>query len=159
MLRVICKRTDSRKTWIEILLWHYQMESFSVLLALCEGNPPGTGGFPWQRPVTRSFDVFFDLRLNKRLSTQSRPRWFQTPSGSLWRHCYVGESHCDTEFWHGQTHSNVSAAVELHYCLMTSWTFPYYWTFVYGNHRSLRATYDELWCYRYFYRHCEQISQ
>ena len=44
------------------------METFSALLSLCEGNPPGTGGFPPQRPVTRSFDVFFDLRLNKRLS-------------------------------------------------------------------------------------------
>ena len=27
-----------------------------------------TGEFPAQRPVTRSFDVFVDLRLNKRLS-------------------------------------------------------------------------------------------
>ena len=32
------------------------------------GNPPVTGGFPSQRPVTRSFDVFFYLRLNKRFS-------------------------------------------------------------------------------------------
>ena len=39
--------------------------------------------------VTRSFDVFFDLRLNKRLSKQSRRRWFETPSRSLWRHCNV----------------------------------------------------------------------
>ena len=42
------------------------MESFSVLLAICAGNSPVTGEFPAQRPVTRSFDVFFDLRLNKR---------------------------------------------------------------------------------------------
>ena len=41
---------------------------------------PVTDGFPSQRPVTRSFDVFFDLRLNKRLSKQSRRRWFETPS-------------------------------------------------------------------------------
>ena len=54
--------------------------------ALCEGNPPVTGGFPSQRPVTRSFGVFFDLRLNKRLSKQSRRPWFETPSHSLWRH-------------------------------------------------------------------------
>ena len=27
--------------------------------------------FPAQRPVTQSFDVFFDLHLNKRLSKQS----------------------------------------------------------------------------------------
>ena len=39
------------------------METFSALLALCAGNPPVTGEFPSQRPVTRSFDVFFDLRL------------------------------------------------------------------------------------------------
>ena len=40
-----------------------------------------------QRPVTRSVGVFFDLRLNKRLSKQSRSWWFKTQSGSLWRHC------------------------------------------------------------------------
>ena len=39
------------------------METFSALLALSEGNSPVTGEFPAQRPVTRSFDVFFDLRL------------------------------------------------------------------------------------------------
>ena len=44
------------------------MERFSALLALCEGNSSVTGEFPAQRPVTQSFDVFFDLRLNKRLS-------------------------------------------------------------------------------------------
>ena len=48
--------------------WRHQMETFSALLALCEGNPPVTGGFPSQRSATESFDVFFDLRLNKRLS-------------------------------------------------------------------------------------------
>ena len=47
--------------------WHYQMETLYALLALCEGNPSVTGGFPAQRQVTRSFDVFFDRRLNKRL--------------------------------------------------------------------------------------------
>ena len=52
----------------------------------CKGNPLVIGGFPSQRPVTRSLDVFFDLRLNKRLSKQSRRRWFKTPSHSLLRH-------------------------------------------------------------------------
>ena len=41
------------------------METFSGSLALCEGNSLVTGEFPAQRPVTWSFDVFFDLRLNK----------------------------------------------------------------------------------------------
>ena len=47
------------------------METFSVLLAISAGNSPVPGEFPTQRPVTRSFGVFFDLRLNKRLSKQS----------------------------------------------------------------------------------------
>ena len=65
--------------------------SISLLLVLCEGDPPITGGFPSQWPVTRSFDVFFDLRLNKRLSKQSR-RWrFETPLRSSCRHYTVYE--------------------------------------------------------------------
>ena len=55
------------------------METFSAFLALRAGNSPVTGEFPAQRPVTRSFDVFFDLRLNKRLSKQKE-------AGDLRRH-------------------------------------------------------------------------
>ena len=65
----------------DVIKW----EHFSVLLAFCAVNSPVTGEFPSQRPVTRSFDVFFDLSLNKRLNKQSRRRWFETPSRS-WRH-------------------------------------------------------------------------
>ena len=46
------------------------METFSALLAICVVNLPVSDEFPAQRPVTRSFDVFFDLSLNKRLSKQ-----------------------------------------------------------------------------------------
>ena len=66
--------------------WRHRMETFSTLLALCVGihrsplNSPHKGQW-W------SFDVFFDLRLHKRLSKQPRRRWFETPSRSLWRHC------------------------------------------------------------------------
>ena len=63
------------------------METFSALLAICAGNPPVTGEFPAQRPVTRSFDVLFCLLLNKRLSEQSRGWWFEMPSCPLWRNC------------------------------------------------------------------------
>ena len=45
------------------------------------------GEFPAQRPVTRSFDIFLDLRLNKRLSKQSWGWWFETLSHPLWPHC------------------------------------------------------------------------
>ena len=59
---------------------------FRITGPLC-GEFTGPGEFPAQRPVTRSFDVFFDLRLNKRLSKQPWGWWFETPSWSLWRHC------------------------------------------------------------------------
>ena len=65
------------------------MDPFSALLAVCAGNSPVTGEFPSQRPVVRSFDVFFDLCLNKRLSKRSWGWWFETPSRSSWRHCNV----------------------------------------------------------------------
>ena len=71
---------------IGISWWRHQMETFSALLAICAGNSPVSGEFPAQRPVTRSFDVFFDLRLNKRLSKQSRGWSFETLSHPLWRH-------------------------------------------------------------------------
>ena len=62
------------------------METFSALLAICAGNSPVTGEFPTQRPVTRSFDVYFDLRPNEWLSKQSWGWWFETLSSPLWRH-------------------------------------------------------------------------
>ena len=69
--------------------WRHQMETFSALLAICAGISPVTGEFPAQRPVTRSFDVFFELRLNKRLSWHSWGWWFGTPLCQLWRQCNV----------------------------------------------------------------------
>ena len=51
--------------------WRHEMETFSALLAICSENSPVPGEFPAQRPVTRSFDVFFDLHLSKRLIKQS----------------------------------------------------------------------------------------
>ena len=70
--------------------WRHQMETFSALLAICAGNSPVPDEFPAQRPVTRSFDVFFDLRLNKQLRKQSWDWWFETQSCSLWRHRNAG---------------------------------------------------------------------
>ena len=71
----------------------HQTETFSALLIFCKGNPTVSGGFSSQRPVTWGFDVFFDLHRNKRLSKQSRRRWFETTIPSLWRHC---DDHCNT---------------------------------------------------------------
>ena len=61
---------------------------FRVTGHLC-GEFTGPGEVPTQRPVTRSFDVFFDLCLNKRLNKQPWGWWFETPSWSLWRQCNV----------------------------------------------------------------------
>ena len=85
--------------WIQlILMWHlwihpiftwrrHQMETFSALLALCAGNSPVTGEFPSQRPVTQSFEIFFDVRLNKRMIKKSIRRWIETKLRSLCRYC------------------------------------------------------------------------
>ena len=71
------RKSQQRESW-----WRHQMETFSALLAICAVS----GEFPTQRPVTRSFDVFSDLRLNKRLSKQWWCWWFETLSRPLWRH-------------------------------------------------------------------------
>ena len=65
--------------------WRHRMETFSALLAICAGNSLVPSEFRTQSPVTRSFDVYFDLRPNKRLSKQPWGWWFETPSWSLWR--------------------------------------------------------------------------
>ena len=52
--------------------WRHQMGTSSAILVRYAGNSPVTGEFPSQRPVKRSFDVLFDLRLNKRWSTRWR---------------------------------------------------------------------------------------
>ena len=48
------------------------------------------------RPVTRSFDILFDPRLNKRLSKQSWAWWFETPWCSLWHNCNGGSARLTT---------------------------------------------------------------
>ena len=54
--------TDHSESW-----WRHEIETFTASLALCAGNSPVTDEFPTQRPVTRRFDVFLHLRLNKQL--------------------------------------------------------------------------------------------
>ena len=69
--------------------WRHQMKTFSALLAICAGNSLASGEFPTQRSVTRRFDVFFDMCLNKWLRKQSWGWWFETLSWPLWCHCDV----------------------------------------------------------------------
>ena len=78
---------SNRSAAEQITRWRHQMETFSALLALC-------GDFTDHRwiPFAKASDaelwcLFSDLRPNKRLSKQSRFRWFEMPSRSLWRYC------------------------------------------------------------------------
>ena len=116
-LEAYCAVIVNLSTW-----WHHQMETFSALLALCVGNSPVPGEFPAQRPVTRSFDVLFDLRPNKWLSKQWWGWWFETQSCPLWRHC--------NEIKHVMPLNN-RPAITLHSAthddFMTWGYFPYYW--------------------------------
>ena len=79
--------------WIHTRCRWFMMTSsngnISALLALCVGNSPVSGEYPAHRPVTRSFDVFFDLRLDGRLSKHSWGWWLETPTCPLWRQSNV----------------------------------------------------------------------
>ena len=83
------------------------METFSALLAICAGNSPVPGEFHAQRPVTRSFGVFFDLRLNKRLSKPLWGWWLETQSRQLWRQCNVWY------LWNDDTYGNKQTFVAM----------------------------------------------
>ena len=81
-----CNLQCDESVWCVFLhtWWRHQMKRFSALLAFCAGNSPVI-----LRAKARdgSFDYFFDLRLNKRLSKQCWGCWFETPSCPLWHHC------------------------------------------------------------------------
>ena len=81
-----CSQSAMLSLIVCIPWWRYQMETFSALLAICAENWPVPGEFPAQSPVTRSFDIFFDMRLNGWLNKQSWGWWFETPWRPLWRH-------------------------------------------------------------------------
>ena len=125
--------------------WRNQLETFSALLALCAGNLPVTGEFPSQRPVTLSFDVFFDLRLNKRLSKQSRPRWFEAPSRSLWRHC--NEDDCCNHGWEIIFESHFGGMCTL---TRTHWRLPSVWWQTQGHWGGMETRPDHVF-YLYIY--------
>ena len=76
-----CNHSNKACTWCcSVVVCHqFQVRSIRKI--------PFTGEFIAQRPVTRSFGVFFDLRLHEWLSKQSWGWWFETPSCTLWRRC------------------------------------------------------------------------
>ena len=97
---------------------------FRVTGPLC-GEFTGPGEFPAQKPVTRGFDVFFDLRPNKWLSKQSWGWWFETLSWSLWRQC---NALCETILWSrghmvspGRYQLVIDQENSLHRIIVASW--------------------------------------
>ena len=82
------KQGDKASATMTFMMTSSNGNTFRVTGPLC-GEFYGPGEFPAQRPVTWSFDVFFDLRLNKRLSKQPWGWWFETPPWSLWRQVNV----------------------------------------------------------------------
>ena len=94
--------TKQTPTW-----WRHQTETFSAL--------PVTGEFPAQTPVTRRFDVFFDLCLNKRLSKQWWGWWFETPLRSFWRHYNeaIIRSYTDPAHWYLHSSSGVKDSYKM----------------------------------------------
>ena len=77
ILMTVCFKHDDAIKW----------KHFPRYWPFVRGIDRSPGNSPQKKPVTQSFDVFFDLRLNKRLSNQSWGWWFKTPSHPLWRHC------------------------------------------------------------------------
>ena len=109
---------------ISVTWWRHQMETFSALLAICAGNSPVPGEFPTQRPVTRSCDVYFDLRPNKRLSKQWWGRWFETQSWSLWRHRTDNLVVCICALYHSLCTSPVGVSIaffNITFFIATTW--------------------------------------
>ena len=113
---------------------------FPVTDPLC-GESTGHRLVPSQRPVTQRFDVFFHLKLNKRLYKQSRRRWLETLSRSLWRHC-------NDITWHNMTIRR--AGYRLH-CKFTKY-MPYF--ALTGNLRSAFSEHvgDKRPCYKTSFR-------
>ena len=102
--------------------WRHQMENFPRHWPFVLGNSPASGEFPAQRPVTWSFDVFFDLCLNKRLRKQSWGWWFETLSRPLWRHCNVSLNELNFKVPHIYAPvSEIHRLASVHCITMTLW--------------------------------------
>ena len=124
--------------------WRHQRETFSALLAICAGNSPVRGEFPAQRPVMRSFDVFFDLCLNKRLSKQSWGWRFETLSRPLRRHCNDMATLSASPALYGKTNSSLSLQ-----CRHMSVKSQITWEF--AEKKCWRSTTKKPWKFFFFY--------
>ena len=97
--------------------WHDDVIKWKHFPRSWPSVTPVTGGFPSQKPVTRSFEVSFDLRLNKRLSKQSRSQWFETPSRPLWRN----SNGCESPKWRQQSYDLMGDTILYFGKIPTKW--------------------------------------
>ena len=127
----------SSKMWT---WWRHQMEIFSALLAICAGNSPGTT----QRPVTWSFDIFFDLRLNKRLSKHSWGWRFETPSCPLWHHSNEWEPWLLFSNLNPLAYSAITlnCSFDVRWLLIQIVTFYYYLGNIFHNHNLWKDVHE-----------------
>ena len=103
---IVCFLTAPLVTIVTGRIYSMKTSSYGNVFGVtgfCAGKSPVTCEFSPQRPLTRIFDVFFDLHLNQQLDKQSKHRWFETPSRSVWRLynvvewiCGHGASNCIT---------------------------------------------------------------
>ena len=114
-------------------------------------EPPVTGGLPSQRPVMQSFDVFFDLGLNKWLSKQLRHWWLHSPLCSLWCHCNEMNNCIHIKEWNMITWYRKLWIQWPHNDVLTWKHCPYYWPFVRGiqqlklEHDWVIISHRQLW--------------
>ena len=121
--------------------WRHQMETFSALLAICVGNSSVPGEFPTQKPVTRSFHVFFHLCLNKPLSKQSWGWWLET---LLWCHCNVLEVH--------HLHQDIRGPSGVTHIVSNNWFLLLnFWCYLLLNHIKWEVA-------KWWYKYCIEFS-
>ena len=115
------------------------METFSALLALCEESPV-IGEFPSQRPLTQSFDVFFDLRLNKRDAgdlRRHRDHYDVTLIDWTYVRQILGALGIDSEMWHtGPTVARHQYTAHFLFAVATVVLFPYRRIIIYNTERE-----------------------
>ena len=142
------------RQWIGSALVTSSNGNIFHVTGLFEGNSPVTGEYPSQKPVTLIFDVFFDRRLDKRLSKWSRRRWLETPSRPLWRPCDVPWPVLDKMKWNRGLNNHIYTVFCvwcnyscMHHDDVIKWKhFPRSWPFARGIHRSpVNSTHKGQW--------------
>ena len=97
--------------------------------------------------MMQSFNVFFDLHLNKRLIKQSRRWWFEMLSCSLWRHCNVWDLSERLSYW--ELIENISRKFTYNgqWCRASMFSLIYTWTNGWLNNQDA----GDLRCYHAHY--------